>query len=253
MKRHQVLQMANLLLKYKNDEKKTYHYERVVHELICPMREFFRTGDYSRHNLWMLDESLAGYDFFASDKPISAMTEDSDSTKEPDLVFFNPLGFRRVGTNDPVAIVEFKRPGDDLPSQDPIAQVLGYIDELRDSRVRTVDGDVISDIGKDTPFDCTIVCELTGPTRKFFERSIAQNPTPDGDGYYGYSKPHNAYIKVISFQKMLRDAEQRNQAFFNQLKLGSPSLAAKTRAAGARERRRAKDEAISTSGVAPPR
>lgn len=244
VKRHQVLQMANLLLKYKNDDKKSYHYERVVHELVCPMREFFRTGDYSRHNLWMLDESLAGYDFFASDKPISSLTDDSDSSKEPDMIFFNPLGFRRSNTNDPVAIVEFKRPGDDLPSQDPIAQVLGYIDELRDSRVRTVEGEIISDIDKNTPFDCTIVCELTAASRRFFERSIAQHPTPDGDGYYGYSAPHNAYIRVISFQKMLRDAEMRNKAFFHQLKLGSPSLAAKTRAAGARERRKAKNDAI---------
>ena len=238
VKRHQVLQLANVLLKYKNDEKKAYHYERVIHDLICPMGEIYRSGDRTRHNLWVIDDTLAGYDFFASDKPIDSLAENSTSRKEPDLIFFNPLGFRREGTNDPVVIVEFKRPGDEKPTQDPINQILGYIDDLRGGSVRDSDGAVVSDINAQTPFECIVVCELTKSSRKLFERSIAQHPTPDGEGYYGYSSPHNARIRVISFAKMLRDAEQRNQAFFDQLKLGSPSLAAKKRAARSRERKR---------------
>jgi hypothetical protein len=229
--------MANILLKYEDDEKKTYHYERVIHELICPMGEIYRSGDGSLHNLWMIHDTLAAYDLFASDKPINALAKDATSRKEPDLIFFNPLGFRREGTTDPIVIIEFKRPGDEKPSQDPIAQVLGYIDELRHSTVRDVDGAIVSDINKDTPFECFIVCELTESSRRSFERSIAQNPTPDGEGYYGWSVPHKAHIRVMSFKKMLRDAELRNQAFFDQLKLGSPSAAAKRRAAKIRARK----------------
>jgi len=247
VKRHQLLQMANLLLKFDDHETKTYHYERVLHELICPMGEMYRTGDGAQHNLWMIDDSLASYEFFASDKSIKSLADNSQSRKEPDLIFFNPLGFRREGTTDPIVIIEFKRPGDEKPSQDPIAQVLGYIDELRGARVTDVDGGVISDIDGTTPFECVIVCELTGAARKLFEKSIAQNSTPDGEGYYGYSARHNAYIRVISFKKMLRDAEQRNQAYFDQLKLGSPSLAAKKRAAKTRERRKAKAELVESS------
>ena len=216
VKRHQVLQLANLLLKYEDDDKKSYHYERVIHELICPMGEMYGSGDHARHNLWMIEDALAGYEFFASDKTIKALSGESTSRKEPDLIFFNPLGFRREGTSDPVVIIEFKRPGDDKPSQDPIGQVLGYIDELRESRVRDVDGGVVSDITKDTPFECFIICELTEATRKLFEKSLAQNQTPDGEGYYGWSSQHKARIRVVSFKKMLRDAEQRNQAFFDQ-------------------------------------
>jgi len=80
-----------------------------------------------------------------------------------------------------------------------------------------------------------------------FEKSIAQYKMPDGEGYYGYSPRHSAYIRVISFKKMLRDAEQRNQAFFDQLKLGSPSAAAKRRAAKTRERRKLKVEEVAAS------
>ncbi len=97
VKRHQLLQMANLLLKYENDEKKSYHYERVIHDLICPMGEIYRSGESSLHNLWILDDSLASYGFFASDKAISTLTKESISRKEPDIIFFNPLGFRREG------------------------------------------------------------------------------------------------------------------------------------------------------------
>jgi hypothetical protein len=200
------------------------------------MGEIYRSGDVSLHNLWMIDDTLAAYDLFASDKPIKSLAKEATSRKEPDLIFFNPLGFRREGTDDPVVVIEFKRPGDEKPSQDPVTQVLGYIDELRGASVRDMDGGVVSDIGKDTPFECYIVCELTGAARKSFERSIAQNPTPDGEGYYGWSVPHKARIRVISFKKMLRDAELRNQAFFDQLKLGSPSAAAKRRAAKIRGR-----------------
>ncbi|NYF33682.1 ATP-binding protein [Sphingopyxis sp. JAI108] len=239
VKRHQLLQMANVLLKYDDDEKKSYRYERVIHELICPMGEIYRSGDGARHNLWMIDDSLAAYDLFASDKTIKSLTNEADSRKEPDLIFFNPLGFRREGTDDPVAIIEFKRPGDEKPSQDPIAQVLGYIDDLRGAKVKDIDGGVVSNIGDHTPFECVIVCELTGAARKQFERSIAQNPTPDGEGYYGWSSRHNARIRIISFRKMLRDAELRNQAFFDQLKLGSPSAAARKRAAKRREKQTA--------------
>lgn len=234
VKRHQVLQIANVLLKYKDQEQRSHHYERAIHELICPMGEMYRSGDHSRHNLWIVDDALGSYDFFASDKSIRSLAENLESRKEPDLVFFNPLGFWRPNTNDPVTIIEFKRPGDERPSQDPVRQVLRYIEELRDGKVRDVDGAVVSSISKDTPFECVIVCDLTPATRSHFESSLAQTPTPDGEGYYGFSRPHNATLRVISFAKMLRDAELRNQTFFDQLKLGSPSLAAKRRAAKSR-------------------
>ena len=239
VKRHQLLQLANLLLKYEDDEKKSYHYERVIHELICPMGNMYSSGEYADHNLWMLDDSLGAYEFFASDKTIKSLTTSSTSTKEPDHVFFNPLGFRREGTNDPIAIIEFKRPGDERMSQDPVNQVLNYVDLLRGKTIRDVDGAIVSDIDEQTPFDCIIVCDLTASTRRSLERSIAQNPTPDGEGYYGWSIPHKARIRVISYAKMLHDAEIRNKAFFDQLGLGSPSAAAKRRSAKVREKRKA--------------
>ncbi len=133
---------------------------------------------------------------------------------------------RLVG--DPVSI-ERKYALKELPDEKAYVAVV----------IRDIDGGIVSNIGEHTPFECIIICELTEAARKQFDKSIVQNPTPDGEGYYGYSKPHKAYVKVMSFKKMLRDAEQRNQVFFDALKLGRPSLAAKKRAARKRERQTA--------------
>ena len=77
----------------------------------------------------------------------------------------------------------------------------------------------MSDIGEHTPFECIVICDLTAGARRKFERSVAQNPTPDGLGYYGFSQRHNASIRVLSYAKLFRDAELRNQSFFDHLGL----------------------------------
>jgi len=35
--------------------------------------------------------------------------------------------------------------------------------------------------------------------------------TPDNLGYYGYNETLNAYYEVISYAKLLSDAQKRNQ------------------------------------------
>ena len=41
--------------------------------------------------------------------------------------------------------------------------------------------------------------------------------TPDGEGYFGYNQPRGAYIEVISYDKLVRDARKRNQILFDKL------------------------------------
>jgi hypothetical protein len=218
IKRHQIIQLARSLLKYSDQDKKGYHWERTLHELICPMGKMLDAKDYDEHNLWLIDDLLSYYSFFASDKAMSALGVEGER-KEPDLIFFNPYGFRREGTNDPVVIIEFKRPGDETLSSDPVDQVLEYIERLRSRTVRDVEGSIISDISDQTPFECIVVCDLSAGARRKFERSVAQNPTPDGLGYYGFSPNHKASIRVLSYGKVFRDAELRNQSFFSKLGL----------------------------------
>ncbi len=206
-------------IQYKDGESQNYHYEKAVHDLICPLGHIYSSKDYGSHNLWIVDDLLAYYSFFASDKQIKALAEDSSSQKEPDLIFFNPLGFRREETNDPVVLIEFKRPGDERTSKNPIDQVLEYVEKLKTKTVRDVDGQVVSEIRDNTPFECYVVCDLTESTRTMLSRSLAPHETPDGEGYYGYAPNHRTAIHVISYKKMLRDAELRNEVFFQKLGL----------------------------------
>jgi ferritin len=218
LKRHQVIQIARSMLKYVDPENQKYELEKAIHEFICPMGRMLSSKNYSDHNLWLIDDLLSYYQFFASDKALSALGIEGER-KEPDLLFFNPFGFRREGTNDPVVIIEFKRPGDEYMTSDPVDQVLGYIEKLRDRTVRDADGAVVSDISDRTPFECIVVADLTKGAVSKLMRGIAQHPTPDGLGYYGFSQAHNASVRVISYRKLFRDAELRNRSFFEHLGL----------------------------------
>lgn len=218
VKRRQILTLAQRFIRRQDGDDK-YHLEKQIHGLICPLGEFYKGADPAGHNLWILDDLLAYYSYFASDKQVRSFAEDSDSASEPDVTFFNPLGFRRNGTSDPVVIVEFKRPGDETTSSDPVNQVLEYIEKLRNKTVRAYDGEVVSEIGENTPFECYIVCDLTEGTRRLLARSIASYETPDGQGFFGYAPQHKALVNVISYRKMLHDAERRNEVFFKKLGL----------------------------------
>ena len=46
VKRRQILNLAKSFLKFSPSGSTTYHYEKAVHDLICPMGEFFNSEDY---------------------------------------------------------------------------------------------------------------------------------------------------------------------------------------------------------------
>ncbi len=41
--------------------------------------------------------------------------------------------------------------------------------------------------------------------------------TPDREGFFGYNASKGAYIEVISYDKLVRDAKKRNQVLFDKL------------------------------------
>jgi hypothetical protein len=43
--------------------------------------------------------------------------------------------------------------------------------------------------------------------------------TPDNLGYYGYNPSLSAYVEIISYAKLLRDAKKRNRILFEKLHL----------------------------------
>jgi hypothetical protein len=207
-----------------------YAREKIIHQLIMPMQTNSNTAPLNAGNLWLVDERLTFHNYLASDKTISSMpiTKTKD-TKEPDLcvlnIFDNPLLFSETPKLPPASlqIIEIKRPlrndaasGED---KDPIEQAVGYLQRIRKGGVTTATGRPIPS-SETTPGFCYILADLT---QKLEERCIMHDliRTADGLGYFGYKKNAGAYIEIISFDRLLNMAKERNRAFFE--KLGLPA------------------------------
>ena len=150
---------------------------------------------------------------------------DSESTKEPDIcalnVVENPL-LVNEGTQLPLAsitVVEFKRPmRNDIAEgekHNPIDQALGYLNRIRKGSVKTASGRPIPQ-SENIPGFCYIVADITDSMKEACENADMK-PTSDHLGYFKYHDRYNAYIEVISFDKLLNNAKQRNRAFFDRL------------------------------------
>lgn len=207
-----------------------YSKEDVLHKLIMPMQTISDAIKFEDSNLWLVDERLAFHNFLASDKTLTSIPiTDSDSTKEPDIlglnVYDNPL-LVNDGENLPLAsitVVEIKRPmRNDAKAgeeKDPIEQALGYLKRVRNGNVTTATGRPIPD-SEHIPGFCYVICDIT-PTIKDRCDILDLRVTSDKLGYFGFHKTFNAYIEVISFDRLLNMATERNKAFFD--KLGLPS------------------------------
>ncbi len=222
-KRKAILDFLDALTAYEDATKRRQHLEESVHALICPMRiDSTQIASIEDHNLWLLDDRLAFFNFFASDKEARNYL-DTASEERPDLAFLydSCLAWREgAQSGDKVVLVEFKRPGlEAYRDEDPIRQALRYVNLIRSSKTfRDKDGRVVSNVGDRTSFDCFIVADLTEGLRNKLI-GLPLQPTPDGEGMFGYTDNPKAFVEIIPFAKLLRDAKARNSAFFAQLGL----------------------------------
>ncbi|WP_297930581.1 hypothetical protein [uncultured Coprobacter sp.] len=200
--------------------------ENTIHRLIFPLKATSDDLNYEDHNLWLIDERLSYHSYIASDKPFSKMDIiDSTSIDRPDIVAFNDFFDNRFALsesqNNPfpsVVIVEFKRPMRNEYSQDeknPIEQVLSYIKEIRSDKKHLKNQRNFLNM-QNVPFYCYIICDLTEKMREFVD-NYDFNQTNDGLGYFGYHKNQKAYIEIISYDKLIQDAEKRNKILFDKL------------------------------------
>ncbi|MBW3769298.1 ATP-binding protein [Vibrio cholerae] len=206
-----------------------YAKEEIIHELIMPMRKDSSEVFLDSCNLWLVDERLAFHNYLASDKPLSSMPiVDADSGKEPDLlamnIYDNPMlvSDKKSMPLASITVVEIKRPmrndvkaGED---KDPIEQALGYLERVREGKTKTPQGRPIPN-ANDIPGYCYIVADLT-PSLLQRCKILDLQVTHDHLGYFGYNKGFKSYIEVISFDRLVNMAKERNKAFFD--KLGLP-------------------------------
>lgn len=207
-----------------------YVREELIHQLIMPMRVDSNTVALNAGNLWLVDERLAFHDYLASDKTINSFPiTNAKDAKEPDICVLNiydqPILFSESTKLPPASleIIEIKRPlRNDAASgeiDDPIEQALGYLGRIREGGVKTATGRPIPG-SESTPGFCYILADLT-PKMIYRCKLQGLTVTADGLGYFGYNPNFKAYIEVISFDRLLTMAKERNRAFFD--KLGLPA------------------------------
>jgi hypothetical protein len=63
------------------------------------------------------------------------------------------------------------------------------------------------------------LCDLTETLKNELAFYTALTRSPDGDGYFGYLKGFDAWIEIMGYDKLIRDAERRNAALFEKLSL----------------------------------
>ena len=208
-----------------------YVREDLIHTLIMPMRIDSTEVLLDNCNLWLIDERLAFHDYLASDRTLSRMPiTGSSSTEEPDLVALNVFDNPILVADKPspplasLVVIELKRPmrndATERGGGDPIEQAIKYLGRIREGGVQTAQGRPIPG-SEVTPGFCYVICDLTSSV---VERCRMHDltPTSDGMGYFAYKKNYEAYIEVISFDRMVNLAKERNRAFFD--KLGLPAV-----------------------------
>ena len=192
--------------------------EGTLHDIIFPRRKDSKSLAFEDHNLWIIDERLNFTEYVGSDKPLNGGNAD-----RPDLIAFDtPVFFRGDNSlSNPVSIFEFKRPGRDSfvnrsSKDDPIEQIVRYAIRIRDGKCKTVGGRPIQ-VTNNTPFYGYVMCETTEKVKKWLEESKDFTPMPDSLGWFRWFGNLRLYFEVLSWDKVLNDAEIRNKMFFRKL------------------------------------
>lgn len=200
------------------DENGIYSKESRIHRIICPMQTTSDEIKLDDMNLWLIDDRLAYHHFLASDKKINTIPVlESDVDKRMDLAIFDAaLSYTADPDNiNSITIVELKRPQRDDGDNDPVLQVLKYVRDIKAGKIKKANGRDFGDVSR-VSFYCYVIGDLTQSMRDSAE-SRGLTETQDKEGYFGFNPTYGAYVEVISYDKLLKDAKQRNRALFDKL------------------------------------
>ena len=194
----------------------SYIDEKILHDIIFPMRTDSDSIGFDNHNLWLIDDRLAFHACAMSDKEIREFME-SDSADRPDIVAFADVDpDTRVART--VSIIEFKKPNRaNYKDEKPPEQVQRMLRQIRESRHVLLDhGRTIHVSQEDTQFLCYAICDFTKPILDWAEENDYAK-IHGGFAYYYYNRNLNASIYLVNLDQIAIDARKRNFAFFDKL------------------------------------
>ena len=219
VRRKAVIDLLERALEYDKDGK--FSKESTIHSIICPMQVTSDDIQFDEMNLWLIDDRLAYHNFLASDQPMKSLPVlQSDVSRRMDIAVFDKAISYSADTDmlNSITIIELKRPQrDDLNSDgsNPINQVLKYVSDIKAGKVKRSNGRGFGNVNN-AAFSCYVIADITETLANAAENANL-NRTPDGEGFFGFNAPRGAYIEVISYTKLLKDAKQRNEILFDKL------------------------------------
>ena len=231
VRRKAVLDFLELLIeKVRTDTSdSSYQREDVLHSFICPMRVNALgteplTVDPASHDLWVIDERLTFAQYFSSDVSFDEMTKAYQSEDRPDLLIFDRVhGLRQSDDASKVLLVEFKRPGRSKYRDDenPQLQVQRYVKRLLSQSERDVRGRPVR-LSPDTVFYCFVIADCVG---RLDEWTDSWARTADGRGrIYQPQAGFRGSIELIEWDSLIKDARDRNKAFFDSAGIPGTSM-----------------------------
>lgn len=204
-----------------SDENGKYSKEERIHSIICPMQTTSDEVKYDDMNLWLIDDRLSYHHYLASDKKMNSLPVlETDKDKRMDIAIFDAALSYAADPDDikSITIVELKRPQRNdyvKEEKDPIDQVYEYVMDIKAGKVKRGKGRSFGNV-KDVAFYCYIIADIT-PTLERRANKANLQLTQDGEGYFGYNSSVGAYIEIISYNKLVKDAKQRNRVLFDKL------------------------------------
>ena len=219
IRRKAVIDLLEKALEYNEDGK--YSKESTIHSIICPMQVTSDDIQFDEMNLWLIDDRLAYHSFLASDQPMKTLPVlQSDVPRRMDIAVFDKAISYSADTDtlNSITIIELKRPQrDDLNSDEsnPINQVLKYVSDIKAGKVKRANGRGFGNV-TNAAFYCYVIADITDSLTNAAANANLYK-TPDGEGFFGFNAPRGAYIEVISYTKLLKDAKQRNEVLFDKL------------------------------------
>lgn len=211
------------------DKNGDYKLEADIHNLVFPMGGTNPDTAYDAHNLWLLDERFASFQFIGSDKQIRTFS-DTNSGKEPDITLYNsfdnPIGYGDATHGDisSLVIFEFKRPGEIAGKMRKdyhweFSELTDkYFNDFRYGK-RQYNGKAVNVRQTTRKFGYIILSDIPEQLENY-NRERGWERTPF-DTFYKMIPNSNMHLEAMKFDTLLRAARQRHMPFFDRLFLGN--------------------------------
>lgn len=212
-----VLRLYDKLLEKRDDNK--YQPEQILHDLLFPTttNSSDPQNDYFNHNLWLIDDRYAVYDFVSSDQKECHISDAPYDPKDKRYDIFaaykDPLGAEHN-----VFIVELKRTGAPLSeSNDPFAQIINYVQRIKNGKLSQHDGKRLN-ITESTQFFGLVLCDVHGEYfRDYMIEKYDLQKRPDSKSYHTVKLNGSFFLEVMNYENLLSIAHARNKVFIDKL------------------------------------